>query len=204
MRLYYDHHQEIQNWCLLISVNVCLPFIYVISCLITLIYCFLHMHLFPGLNTYSVYGSFNKDVLINLPKSWFIPCFHFLLPVSEVCRFSSVVIFRLLVPNASVVPIVASYWKLVAVAENRRQSIEIFHYRLLERRFWRRNASQRINLGDPMSDENTACFCLLAIDVRDKSTQNSWKNFRKQKWFSSEGRCHCSDCFGTIFGHVLL
>ena len=44
---------------------------------------------------YSVYGSFNKGFLINLPKSWFIPCFHFLLPMSEVCRFSLVVIFRL-------------------------------------------------------------------------------------------------------------
>ena len=46
---------------------------------------------------YSVYGSFNKDVLINLPKSLFISCFHFLLPMSEVCRVSPVVIFRLLV-----------------------------------------------------------------------------------------------------------
>ena len=55
-------------------------------------------------------------------------------------------------------PIVASYQKLVAVAENRRQSIEIFHYRLLECCFRQRNASQRINLGDPISDENTACF----------------------------------------------
>ena len=51
---------------------------------------------------YSVYGSFNKDVLINLPKSWFISCFHFFLPMSEVCRFSPVVIFRLLVPSALV------------------------------------------------------------------------------------------------------
>ena len=58
----------------------------------------------------------------------------------------------------SVVPIVASYQKLVAVAEYRRQSIEIFHYWLLECCFWRRNVSQRINLGDPISDENTACF----------------------------------------------
>ena len=41
---------------------------------------------------YSVYGSFNKDVLINLPKSWFISCFHFLLPMSGVCRVSPVVI----------------------------------------------------------------------------------------------------------------
>ena len=32
----------------------------------------------------------------------------------------------------SVVPIVASYRKLVAVAKNRRQSIETFHYRLSE------------------------------------------------------------------------
>ena len=31
--------------------------------------------------------------------------------------------------NNSVVPIVASYRKLVAVAKNRRQSIETFHYR---------------------------------------------------------------------------
>ena len=31
--------------------SVCLPFIYIISCLITLIYCFLHVHLFPGLIT---------------------------------------------------------------------------------------------------------------------------------------------------------
>ena len=51
---------------------------------------------------YSVYGSFNKDVLINLPKSRFISCFHFLLPMSEVCRVSPVVIFRLLVPSALV------------------------------------------------------------------------------------------------------
>ena len=51
---------------------------------------------------YSVYGSFNKDVLINLPKSWFISCFHFLLPMSEVCRVSPVVIFRLLIPSALV------------------------------------------------------------------------------------------------------
>ena len=58
----------------------------------------------------------------------------------------------------SVVPTVASYRKLVAVAENRRQSIEIFHYHLLERLFRWRNASQRINLSEPISDENTACF----------------------------------------------
>ena len=37
---------------------------------------------------YSVYGSFNKDVLINLPISCFISFFYFLLPMSEVCRFS--------------------------------------------------------------------------------------------------------------------
>ena len=37
--------------------------------------------------------------------------------------------------NGSVVPIVASYRKLVAVARNRRQSIETFHYRLLELRY---------------------------------------------------------------------
>ena len=36
---------------------------------------------------------------------------------------------------ASAVPIVASYQKLVAIAKNQRQSIEIFHFRLLERRF---------------------------------------------------------------------
>ena len=59
---------------------------------------------------------------------------------------------------SSVVPIVASYRKLVSVAENRRQSIEMFHYWLLEVRFWRRNASQRISLGDIILDENTACF----------------------------------------------
>ena len=35
----------------------------------------------------------------------------------------------------SVVPIVASYRKLVAVAKNRRQSIETFHYRLSELRY---------------------------------------------------------------------
>ena len=35
----------------------------------------------------------------------------------------------------SVVPIVASYRKLVAVAKNRQQSIETFHYRLLELRY---------------------------------------------------------------------
>ena len=35
----------------------------------------------------------------------------------------------------SVVPIVASYRKLVTVAKNRRQSIETFHYRLSELRF---------------------------------------------------------------------
>ena len=58
----------------------------------------------------------------------------------------------------SVVPIVASCRKLVTVAENQLQSIEMFHYRLLEHRFRRKNASQRINLGDPISDENTACF----------------------------------------------
>ena len=46
-------------------------------------------------------------------------------------------------------PIVASYRKLVAVAKNRRQSTESFHYRLLECRFWWRNASQRINFGRP-------------------------------------------------------
>ena len=38
-------------------------------------------------------------------------------------------------------------------------------------------------------------FCILAIDLRDKSTPNNWKNFRKQKRFSSEGRCHCSFWF---------
>ena len=57
----------------------------------------------------------------------------------------------------SVVPIVVSYRKLVALAENRQQSIEIFHYGLLDCRFQQRNASQRIDLGDPISDENTAC-----------------------------------------------
>ena len=57
---------------------------------------------------YSVYGSFNKDVLINLPKSSSIPCFHFLLPMSEICRFSPVVIFRLLVPSG-LVPSCAVY-----------------------------------------------------------------------------------------------
>ena len=35
----------------------------------------------------------------------------------------------------SVVQIVASYRKLVAVAKNRRQSIETFHYRFSERRY---------------------------------------------------------------------
>ena len=35
----------------------------------------------------------------------------------------------------SVVPIVASYRKLVDVAKNRRQSIETFHYRLSELRY---------------------------------------------------------------------
>ena len=34
--------------------------------------------------------------------------------------------------SISVVPLVASYRKLVAVAKNRRQSIETFHYRLSE------------------------------------------------------------------------
>ena len=33
-------------------------------------------------------------------------------------------------------------------------------------------------------------FCILAIDLQDKSIQNSWKNFRKQERFSSKGRCH--------------
>ena len=69
--------------------------------------------------------------------------------------------------SGSVVPIVASYRKLVAVAENRRQSIEIFHYRLLERRFRQRNASQRFNLGDPISDENTACFLRIWLSISE-------------------------------------
>ena len=38
-------------------------------------------------------------------------------------------------PTSSVVPIVASYRKLVAVAKNWRQSIETFHYRLSELRY---------------------------------------------------------------------
>ena len=38
-------------------------------------------------------------------------------------------------PTSSVVPIVASYRKLVAVAKNRQQSIETFHYRLSELRY---------------------------------------------------------------------
>ena len=37
--------------------------------------------------------------------------------------------------TGSVVPIVASYRKLVAVAKNRRQSTETFHYRLSELRY---------------------------------------------------------------------
>ena len=74
----------------------------------------------------------------------------------QLIKFSSLDLIHMVV--SSVVPTVASYRKLVAVAENRRQSIEIFHYRLLEGSFRRRNASQRINLGDPISDENTACF----------------------------------------------
>ena len=40
-----------------------------------------------------------------------------------------------LVLLGSVVPIVASYRKLVAVTKNRRQSIETFHYRLSELRY---------------------------------------------------------------------
>ena len=72
---------------------------------------------------------------------------------------------------ASVVRIVTSYRKLVAVAENRPQSIEIFHYRLLERRFQWRNASQRINLRDPISDENTACFLHIGYQV-DRTSEN--------------------------------
>ena len=55
---------------------------------------------------------------------------------------------------ASVVPIVASYRKLVSVAKNWRQSIEIFLYPLLECRFRWRNASQRISLGEPITDES--------------------------------------------------
>ena len=41
-----DHHQEDQKWCLSIFVSVCLPLIYVISCLITQIYCFFYVCLF--------------------------------------------------------------------------------------------------------------------------------------------------------------
>ena len=47
---------------------------------------------------YSVYGSFNKDIAEKLIHI----LFRFLLPMSEVCRFSPVVIFRLLVPSALV------------------------------------------------------------------------------------------------------
>ena len=63
------------------------------------------------------------------------------------------VIFTRVTVLTSVVPIVASYRKLGRC----RKSIENFHYQLLER-FQRRNASQRINLCDPISDENAAWF----------------------------------------------
>ena len=49
------------------------------------------------------------------------------------CQFSHDAAQMILV--SSVVPIVASYRKLVAVARNRRQSIETFHYRLSELRY---------------------------------------------------------------------
>ena len=111
------------------------------------------------------------------------PYLTFMFPCSTMYRFmslqtlshlcSAVVLCTDLCLCSSVVPIVASYRKLVAVAENRRQLNENFHYRLLERHFRLRNASQRINLGDPISDENTPCFRILSIDLRDKSTQNS-------------------------------
>ena len=82
MRLYYDHHQEIQNLRLSISVSVCLPFIYVISCLITLIYCFLHVHSFPVLiiTQYNrhlplqtrgkVYSSCVRSVMLHAAETW--------------------------------------------------------------------------------------------------------------------------------------
>ena len=72
------------------SVFVYLFNIYVISCLITLIYYFLHVHLFLVLITI----WFIKDLL----RSWnSCPCFHFLLSNCEICKFFPihVVIFRL-------------------------------------------------------------------------------------------------------------
>ena len=78
----------------------------------------------------------------------------FLCPTAKaiyiLLKFHSVLCtctFDFTITNTSVVPIVASNRKLVAIVKNRQQSIEIFHYWLLECLFRWRNASQRINLG---------------------------------------------------------
>ena len=53
-------------------------------------------------------------------------------------------------------------------------------------------------------------FCILAIDLRDKSTQNSWKNLGNKNGFLAndaaivDSDSDCSDWFGMIFSHVLL
>ena len=71
--------------CKYLSVFVCLLFINFMlnnAHLLLLAYAFV-----SRFDYYSVYGSFNKDVLINLPKSWFISCFHFLLPCLKFAGF---------------------------------------------------------------------------------------------------------------------
>ena len=70
--------------------------------------------------------------------------------------------------------------------------------------FGQRNSSlkiaQRINLGEPISYKDTACF----LHIWDWSLQKSSKNLRQQHHFSPIGHCHYSDWFIVIFGHVLV
>ena len=60
-----------------------------------LIYCFLHVHLFLVLiNLWFIKKKFNMFNKL-AEKLKFVPCFHFLLPMCEICRFSPVLILRL-------------------------------------------------------------------------------------------------------------
>ena len=47
-------------------------------------------------------------------------------------------------------------------------------------------------------------FCILAIDLQDKYTQNSWKNLENKNGFLAKDAGHCSDWFGAILGYRLL
>ena len=81
--------------------------------------------------------------------------------------------------SSSVVPIVASYRKLVAVARNRRQSIETFHYRLSELRYgskcFRNIWFNSGWLGSSKRSDSIVCICLLRISnsIPKKSRQKN-------------------------------